>query len=429
MPWLSRVNFIASDTLSFTDINNLGNDIRAWGDNVNGGGYTLSNVVLSASAGTMATVIGGTGTTSTLTLRSTSGVGTTGADIIFQTGNNGATEVMRLQNGGNLGIGEPSPLYKLQLKGAGQTTGNLTDAGNKGASFLIGDNGAAPNNGGALLFAAQVTNGQMPGCAIKTLLQDGTANGKSDLAFSFRAATGDTFLTERVRIKASGDFGIRTSTPASTLDIVGSNATSQQFSYRCSDLTWLGRIGQIVNGNTIGSIMSSGGSWSVSGATFSATKDFNGSFPTAALFIGNQYNSNYETSFRFLRKAGGSTTTDGIVSELMTLDDSGNLKLGGTADRATTAGTNQVVIFNGTAPVGTLANGCSFYSTAGEMRVMDAAGNATLLSPHDSQTNEWIYDSSHTPTGKRLKIDVERLLRFLNDHFGLDCVHDFIQEN
>ncbi|NBW20467.1 MAG: hypothetical protein EBR82_72115, partial [Caulobacteraceae bacterium] len=101
----------------------------------------------------------------------------------------------------------------------------------------------------------------------------------------------------------------------------------------------------------------------------------------------------------------------------------------GTADRATTAGTNQVVIFNGTAPVGTLANGCSFYSTAGEMRVMDAAGNATLLSPHDSQTNEWIYDSSHTPTGKRLKIDVERLLRFLNDHFGLDCVHDFIQEN
>ena len=77
MAWLSRVNFISSDTLSFTDINNLGNDIRAWGDNVNGGGYTLSNVVLSASAGTMATVIGGTGTTSTLTLRSTSGVGTT----------------------------------------------------------------------------------------------------------------------------------------------------------------------------------------------------------------------------------------------------------------------------------------------------------------------------------------------------------------
>jgi hypothetical protein len=85
-------------------------------------------------------------------------------------------------------------------------------------------------------------------------------------------------------------------------------------------------------------------------------------------------------------------------------------------------------IFDGTAPVGTLANGCSFYSTSGEMRVMDAAGNATLLSPHDKTTNEWIYDSAHTPTGKRLKINVEKLLRFVNDHFGLDCVQDLIEE-
>jgi hypothetical protein len=111
------------------------------------------------------------------------------------------------------------------------------------------------------------------------------------------------------------------------------------------------------------------------------------------------------------------------------LESGGNVSVGGTASRATTVGSNVFNIFNGTAPVGTLTNGCSFYSTSGEMRVMDAAGNATLLSPHDAETNEWIYDSSHTPTGKRLKIDVERLLRFLNDHFGLDCVHDFIQEN
>jgi hypothetical protein len=56
MAWLSRVNFIASDTLSFTDINNLGNDIRAWGDNVNGGAYTLSNVVVSAASISTATL-------------------------------------------------------------------------------------------------------------------------------------------------------------------------------------------------------------------------------------------------------------------------------------------------------------------------------------------------------------------------------------
>jgi hypothetical protein len=106
----------------------------------------------------------------------------------------------------------------------------------------------------------------------------------------------------------------------------------------------------------------------------------------------------------------------------------GSVQVGGTAARATTAGTNRLDIFDGTAPVGTLANGVSFYSTAGEARVMDAAGNSTLLSPHDTATNEWIFHSKHTPTGKVLKIDVERLLKFVNDHFGLDAVHEFIED-
>lgn len=104
-----------------------------------------------------------------------------------------------------------------------------------------------------------------------------------------------------------------------------------------------------------------------------------------------------------------------------------NVKIGGSAERATTVGTNHLDIFNGTAPVGTLTNGISIYSSSGEAYVMDAAGNATLFSPHDAKTNEWIFKSKHTPTGKVLKIDVERLLRFVNDHFGLDAVQEFIE--
>jgi hypothetical protein len=115
------------------------------------------------------------------------------------------------------------------------------------------------------------------------------------------------------------------------------------------------------------------------------------------------------------------------ATERARINNAGNFSIGGTADRATTVGTKALNVFDGTAPVGTLANGISLYSDAGEAYVMDAAGNATLISPHDSETNEWIFRSKHTPTGKVLRIDVERLLRFVNDHFGLDAVEEFVE--
>lgn len=54
-------------------------------------------------------------------------------------------------------------------------------------------------------------------------------------------------------------------------------------------------------------------------------------------------------------------------------------KLAGTATRGTTEGTNHLDIFNGTAPVGTLTNGNSVYSTSGILQAMDAAGNNSFV--------------------------------------------------
>lgn len=108
-------------------------------------------------------------------------------------------------------------------------------------------------------------------------------------------------------------------------------------------------------------------------------------------------------------------------TELGRYTNVGNLKLAGTAARATTEGTNHLDIFNGTAPVGTLANGVSLYSASGELRVMDAGGTSTLLSPHDDE-NYWVFDSEDTTTGEKLHIDVEKLLRFINDKFKLGFV-------
>ena len=81
---------------------------------------TITTPTIATSA-TVPLLIGGTGTTSTLTLRSTSGVGTTGADIIFQTGNNGATEAARILNNGRVGINTTAPqaLFHVSVDGNG----------------------------------------------------------------------------------------------------------------------------------------------------------------------------------------------------------------------------------------------------------------------------------------------------------------------
>jgi hypothetical protein len=119
------------------------------------------------------------------------------------------------------------------------------------------------------------------------------------------------------------------------------------------------------------------------------------------------------------------TSKDTLPTTKMTITNCGNITLGGTAVRGTTIGTAVLHIFDGTAPTGTLANGCSIYSTSGELYTMDAAGNATLQTPH--KNGLWIFDSKNTITGKRLVIDVEKILRKLNDKFGWNFVHDLME--
>lgn len=137
-----------------------------------------------------------------------------------------------------------------------------------------------------------------------------------------------------------------------------------------------------------------------------------------------QFQSNYSLAGDFqLMKS--TTNTGNPTTLILAFEDTGNMKLAGAASRGTTEGTNHFDIFDGTAPVGTLANGISLYSTSGELRVMDAAGNATLLSPHDRKTEAWIYDSVNAGEGKGLRIEVERIFRFIDTQFGLGAVRDY----
>lgn len=102
------------------------------------------------------------------------------------------------------------------------------------------------------------------------------------------------------------------------------------------------------------------------------------------------------------------------------------LKIGSSAERGTTEGTMHIDLFNGTAPVGTLTNGISIYSSGGECYIMDAAGNATLQSPHDKD-GRWIFHSKDTLTGKVLHVDMERMVKAINEKFGWDFVKEYVE--
>jgi len=89
------------------------------------------------------------------------------------------------------------------------------------------------------------------------------------------------------------------------------------------------------------------------------------------------------------------------------------LKIGGTADRAGAVGDNALHIFNGAAaPAGTLANGVSFYSEAGEAKVLDAAGNSTTLSPHTAD-GDYVIHSFSNVKGETVTIHLEKLVKAL----------------
>ena len=133
MAWLSRVNFTASDVLSYTDVNNLGNDIRAWGGNVNAGGYTLSNVVLE-----LLNISGGSSSSSVLTLLSTTGTGTTDS-IVFKTGSQ--VQRMKITSSGVIVIGSAD---------------DLSISRNAAGVLQIGDGGS---NSNGTVRATSFTNG------------------------------------------------------------------------------------------------------------------------------------------------------------------------------------------------------------------------------------------------------------------------------
>ena len=135
---------------------------------------------------TVPLVIGGTAASSTLTLESTSGVGTSDA-ILFKTGSQ--NERMRIDSSGNVGIGTTSPSTYVKLA----VSGNV----------YAGD--TTPNTDGTITIGSS-------GAGSVAITRTGMGATNSAMTFSTTFAT----LQERMRIDSSGNLLVGTTSASNS---------------------------------------------------------------------------------------------------------------------------------------------------------------------------------------------------------------------
>jgi hypothetical protein len=237
-----------STTLSVTGATTLGNTLF-----VTGAG-TFSST-LSAGATTVASlatplITGGSATTSSITYKTTTGVGTATADHIFQVGNNGGTEALRITNAGNVGVGTATPTAKFEVNNGTSSnvtginlTGSVDDflqmnvqntnsTGTKAQSgyAATADNGTTTTgfawmgiNNSTFNFPALYNIGAANDVTYIGSGQDmhiANANQTKSIILSTGKST-TPFFNERMRITATGNVGIGTASPTATLEVNG----------------------------------------------------------------------------------------------------------------------------------------------------------------------------------------------------------------
>lgn len=159
---------------------------------------------------------GGSATTSTLILQPTTGVGTTGADIIFKNGNNGATQAAIIKHSGSFGIGTTTPQGAFDVQNKFRV-----NTGSAAINELVAGTSIDTYSGESLIFIAspavpgtkQVQFGSWNGSQWKSVMEWANTTGGTEATIligktSGRVAIGGTSATDKLEV--TGNFALMT---------------------------------------------------------------------------------------------------------------------------------------------------------------------------------------------------------------------------
>ncbi|MNK12013.1 hypothetical protein D3C87_300690 [compost metagenome] len=306
--------------------------------------------------------------------------------------NTAASERMRIDSSGHVGIGTSTPLHGIGYNANSRVlsvAGNGTNVAGSYGVITIGNNRTTPasnDNIGILDFVTSNGAGSKVGARlISTSQGTGGASGfGANMSFQTKADNGS--LTERFRINNDGNIGVGTTAPISkftvnsnanvaqpmniyleqaALAVVGADATKNRVlldSYGATSYLSFRRAGgtaasptATVSGNILGVINAVG---------YGAT-DYAGGAASISLRATEAWSDTANGSaISFETTANGSAST--TVTERMRIDHSGNVGIGTTApsEKLEISGGNLKVVGVATCVLGTASGGVNCTSDA-----------------------------------------------------------------